>query len=298
MLSASAIYWCIEMASVELRPIDQNSLPAALALLARGFPERTEAFWRAGLNKILTMKDVSSARPAGVIITSDAKDIGILLTIPSERPDDDGTLRKVVNLVAWYVEESHRWMAARMLKKIVADEATVFLDLTPNPAAEIINQRLGFERLTDGFLIYLLPVTAFRPRHAAKVLSLDEAGTRLTAFERTTLRQHQALGCVVGVLRTANRYSPLVFSRMQRRGLPGARLILAESKAAVSDNLTAISRFLLRRKMLFLRMDVTRGDSAAGSMASRWNETTYRKGGGQAGERVDFTYSEFVFWGT
>jgi hypothetical protein len=65
----------------------------------------------------------------------------------------------------------------------------------------------------------------------------------------------------------------------------------------VTNNLSAISSFLLRKRILFLRMDAKRSDLTAGSMASRWTEPTYIKGG-QSRSRVDFTYSEFVFWGT
>jgi hypothetical protein len=285
------------MASLDLRPIDEGSLQAALALLGRGFSERTEALWRSGLKKILTTRSSCDPRPIGVIMTSEGKDIGILLTIPSQQSNDDGSVRNVVNLAAWYIDESHRWLASRMLKKIVADDDAVFLDLTPNPASEMINRKLGFERLNDGFVIFLLLFTALRARTNSKVLSFDQAGMRLTAFERRTLEQHESLGCVVGVLRSEDRFSPLIFSRIKRRGLPGARLILADSKAVITNNLSAISSFLLRKRILFLRMDAKRSDLTAGSMASRWTEPTYIKGG-RSSSRVDFTYSEFVFWET
>ncbi len=230
-------------------------------------------------------------------MTSEGEDIGILLTIPSQQTNDDGSVRNVVNLAAWYIDESHRWLASRMLKMAVADDDAVFLDLTPNPASEIINRKLGFERLNDGFVVFLLPFTALRARTNSKILSFEQAGTRLTAFEQRTLEQHESLGCVVGVLRSEDKFSPLIFSRIKRRGLPGAQLILAESKAVVTDNLSAISSFLLRKKILFLRMDAKRSDLAAGSMASCWTEPTYIKGG-QTSSRIDFTYSEFVFLGT
>ena len=101
------------------------------------------------------------------------EDVGVVLTIPSERPGPDGT-QNVFNLAAWYVDEPHRWLAPRMLQKVVAQEA-VFTDLTPSAAAQQINQRLGFEILNEGFQVFPLPWTALRARKQARVISVDEA---------------------------------------------------------------------------------------------------------------------------
>ena len=49
------------------------------------------------------------------------EDVGVVLTIPGERPGPGGT-RNVFNLAAWYVDEPHRWLAPRMLQKVVAQE--------------------------------------------------------------------------------------------------------------------------------------------------------------------------------
>ena len=70
------------------------------------------------------------------------EDVGIVLTIPSKRPGPDG-MRSVFNLAAWYVDKPHRWLAPRMLQKVVAQQAAVFTDLTPSAAAQQINRRLG-----------------------------------------------------------------------------------------------------------------------------------------------------------
>jgi hypothetical protein len=51
------------------------------------------------------------------------------------------------------------------------------------------------------------------------------------------------------------RAHPLIFSRMTRRRLPGARVILTDSKRLIADNLAVISRLRLGNGMLFLRMD-------------------------------------------
>ena len=284
------------MASLDLCPIDDSNVDVATSMLLRGFPERGQSFWSQGLQRILTMHDPVRHPPIGYLMAVDGETAGVVLTIPSQRHDADGTT-DVVHLAAWYMDEPHRWLAARMMKKVVAAANTVFFDLTPNPAAQVINRRLGFELLDEGFLIYLLPVTALRFGGGAEILSLAQTLPRLSAQDAKLLQQHHALGCITGVLRHGETLTPLIFARMQRRGLPGARLVRAQSKQLVTDNLGAISRFLLRQKALFLRVDVTRNDSAAGSFAAKWSEPTYLKGSRGCAE-VDLAYSEFVFLGT
>lgn len=284
------------MAALDLCPIDDSNVDVATSMLLRGFPERGQAFWAQGLQRILTMHDPARHPPIGYLMAVGGETAGVVLTIPSQRHDAGG-ITDVVHLAAWYMDKPHRWLAARMMKKVVAAANTVFYDVTPNPAAQVINRKLGFDLLDEGFLIYLLPVTALRFGGTAKVLTQAQALPHLTAADAQLLQQHHALGCITGALRQGETLTPLIFVRMQRRGLPGARLIRAQSKQLVTDNLGAISRFLLRQKALFLRVDATRNDSAAGSFAAKWNEPTFIKGPRGSAE-VDLAYSEFVFLGT
>jgi len=278
---------------MKLRPIDDCNSVQALAVLTRGFPEKSESFWAEGLQKILASPSRRDAEPVGFLMAIGDEDVGVVLTIPSERPGPDGT-RHVFNLAAWYVDEPHRWLAPRMLQKVVAQEATVFTDLTPSAAAQQINQRLGFEILNEGFQVFPLLWTALRPRKQARVISVDQA--KLPDDMRATLEQHARLGCVVAVLQDGRDHHPLIFSRMTRRHLPGARVILTDSKKLIVDNLAVISRFLLGNGMLFLLMDANRADATAGSSISRWSAPTYVKGATDR-NRIDHTYSELIFLG-
>jgi hypothetical protein len=278
---------------MKLRPIDNCNSGNALAVLRRGFPEKTESFWADGLRKILSSPSRRDVEPIGFLMAVGGGDGGIVLTIPGKQPGHHG-MRTVINLAAWYVDEPHRWLAPRMLQKVVAQEAMVFTDLTPSPAAQQINQRLGFEILNEGFQIFLLPCTALRARKQARMISLDEA--TLPNDARATLDQHARLGCVVAVLGNGADQHPLIFSRMTRKRFPGARVILTDSKRLIVDNLAVISRFLLGSGMLFLQMDANRADATIGSSISCWSAPTYAKG---ATDRsgIDHTYSELVFLG-
>ena len=277
---------------MKLCPIDDRNSGNALAVLARGFPEKSESFWADGLRRILASPSRRDAEPIGFLMTMGGEDVGIVLTIPGERSGPGGA-PNVFNLAAWYVDEPHRWLAPRMLQKVVAQDA-VFTDLTPSLAAQAINPRLGFEILNEGFQVFPLPWTALRARKQARVISVDEA--KLPDDVRATLDQHARLGCVVAVLRDGADHHPLIFSRMTRRHLPGARVILTDSKQLIVDNLAVISRFLLRNGILFLLMDANRADATAGGSIPRWSAPTYVKGAADR-NRINHTYSELIFLG-
>jgi len=277
---------------MKLRPIDDSDFDNALAVLKRGFPEKSDSFWADGLQKILASPSRRDAEPVGFLMAMGGEDVGIVLTIPGKRPGPDGT-RNLFNLAAWYVDEPHRWLAPRMLQKVVAQDA-VFTDLTPSLAAQAINQRLGFEILNEGFQVFPLPWTALRARKQARVISADQAD--LPNDMRATLDQHARLGCVVAMLQDGVAHHPMIFSRLTRRRLPGARVILTDSKKLIVDNLAVVSRFLLRNGMFFLLMDANRADASAASSIFRWSAPTYVKGAIDR-NRIDHTYSELIFLG-
>jgi len=283
--------------AIHLRSISDCDFKDAVSLLVRGFPNKPESFWAAGLERLMGFPHPIGSGPVGYIMTAGAKDVGIILTIPSQQATRRGMTGHVVGLAAWYVDEGHRWLAPRMLQKVLSDPDAVFLDLTPSTAVQPIIERLGFEVLHEGFLIFLSPLAAMRSGLSrVKILSPQATGISLSKDVQMMLDHHSELGCIVAVLRDGENHSPLVFSRLRSRGMPGARLIFAESKAAVADNIATISRFLLRKGILFLKMDANRSDSIAGSILSRWSTPTYIRGAADR-SRIDFTYSELVFLG-
>lgn len=283
------------MTALDLRPIGDSNIDIAVSMLMRGFPDHTRAFWSQGLERIRSLHEPARHGPVGYLMTVDGDFAGVILTIRSGR-DEAADRAEVVHLAGWYMAEPYRWLAARMMKMVVAAAGTVFFDLTPNPAATAINRRLGFDVLDEGVLVYLLPVTALRVGGAAEVWSFERAEPLMRPEHAKLLRQHRALGCIVGALRIDGAFSPIIFARSSRWGMSGARLIRADSKRLVSENLGAISRFLLRQRLFFLRMNATRSDALAATPVKRWDKPTFIKGPRSSAE-VDFTYSEHVVLG-
>ncbi|WP_323688093.1 hypothetical protein [Rhizobium sp. AN69] len=141
-------------------PIDNGNRVAAVALLTKGFPEKSEAFWALGVSLISDHHQRQDLGPIGQLLMKGDDAVGVLLTIRSRLPE---TGRTVVNLSSWYVEPSSRWFAPRMLQMATSSDEDIFTDLTPSPEACKLNERLGFTTVTNCTLFYPLPLKAFGP---------------------------------------------------------------------------------------------------------------------------------------
>jgi hypothetical protein len=220
---------------------------------------------------------------------------GVILTMRSERPGPDGDPRTVLNLSSWYVDEDHRWLAPRMLQKILSEKVDLFTDLTPSePVREMIG-RLGFVRRHEGVLMAALALSAMQFGASAAVGAAGEAGMREIGADAARLvADHAALGCIVALLRAGGDVHPLIFAPTRRKSLPSARLVYAPSLTAVRDHVGAIARYLLAQGVLFLEIPANRGDSAFGAWFTTRPPPTFTRGK-VAEDMVDHAYSEFVF---
>jgi len=277
-----------------LRPIEEDCIGDAVAVLARGFPERTAAFWEESLRRLTAFRKKTNARPIGHMMMADGCAVGVILTISSRR-FDGGTPREVVNLSSWYVDAKYRWLAPRMLQGIVADDSVTYTDLTPNPQTTQITKRIGFRTAAEGVFLFFLPWAALTGRPRARVVPYEDIPRdALSASDRALLAHHRDLGCIAAALLADGCYQPLLFQPTRRKGLPVARLLLAPSRQTVADHIPEIARFLLGRWILFLSFH---GDRIAEKVgAFLWNRSaSVQVKGNWEPDRFDHTYSELVF---
>jgi hypothetical protein len=277
---------------MKLQPINDGCLTDASALLKRGFPERTSAFWDEGLARVAAHHKATDAGPIGYLLIVGEKAVGVILTIASRRGPRD-----VVNLSSWYIDPKHRWLAARMLGNVTSRDKATYTDLTPSPESIRINESLGFTAATTGYRLFVLPLMALRGASRGRIVPFEKlrAGA-LSSEDRTTLARHRELGCIAAALDVGSRVHPLLFQRVRRRGLPVARLLLAEDRRLVADNIGAIARFLLRRGSPFLLVHADANERMPGGIV--WNRTApiQVRGAWERG-RIDYTFSELVFLG-
>jgi hypothetical protein len=277
---------------VRLQAIDDSSHGDAVELLSRGFPERTPAFWEASLKRLAAYRRETNGRPIGQMMKVNGKPVGVILTIESKRRDG-AQARGVVNLSSWYIDEEHRWLAARMLSRVIADDSVLYVDLSPSAETMKLNERLGFQTAARGVVLFFLPWTAVTGRAQGEMISYERlpAGA-LEGDDAVLLGHHRDLGCIAAALRTADGYHPLLFHAVRRKGLPVARSILAPSRQLIVDHIGSISRFLLRRGVPFLSLN---GEAATGGIPWNRSASVQVKGRWEEGDRLDHTYSEIVF---
>ena len=190
---------------------------------------------------------------------------GVLLTIKSRLPET-GSI--VVNLSSWYVEPSCRWFAPRMLQMASSSEEELFTDLTPSPEACKLNERLGFQTVTDHTLFYPLPLKALRPSGARLSPLAAVSPDTLPAAMREMLEDHLRLGCIVAIMQADGHHYPLVFLKTTTKKLPSARLIYCEDREIAQRHISAIARHLLFRGRLALTMAALDGERNAGGFAA------------------------------
>ncbi|WP_432348759.1 hypothetical protein WMC41_25535 (plasmid) [Shinella yambaruensis] len=276
---------------LKLRAIGHDGLDAASDLLTKGFPSRTRDFWRRGLKRLLDHEGTAGGGPIGNFLMAGETPIGILLTIARS---DEGTGRKVINLSSWYVEESHRWYAPRMLLAAMSDSRATYTDLTPSKAATELNNRLGFRTIDYDLPLFALPWLAIAGRRRGRLVALDAvpAGAIAEALMRD-LRAHRDLGCIVTVIESGGRHHPVVFDVIRKKRIPLARVIYAESSDLVTDNLAILARLLLRHGVPLLCLQLPRGRHVP--HAWRWKSGLRYQVKGEWDERIiDELYSERV----
>ncbi|HEV7250034.1 MAG TPA: hypothetical protein VGN93_23900 [Shinella sp.] len=276
---------------LKLRAIGQDGLDAASELLTKGFPSRSLAFWQHGLKRLFDHGSETGAGSIGNLLMADETPIGILLTIARR---DGETGQKIVNLSSWYVEESHRWFAPRMLLAAMADNSAVYTDLTPSKAAVELNNRLGFRTFDYDLLLFPLPWLAIAGRRQGRLMALDAMPPGAIAGSLLRdLQNHQALGCIVTVIEAGGRYHPVVFDVIRKKHIPIARVVYAESADLVADNLAILARLLIRHGVPLLCLQMPTGRRVP--FAYRWQSgLRYQVKGEWDDGSINELYSERV----
>lgn len=281
---------------MKLRPIHSGETDAAVTLLAEGFPDRSPEEWRKGLDRLLAHTARVGERSVGQIVSARGADAGICLTIPSTRTAYTGTPQKVVNLGALYLRPGHEWMAALLMRRLAADAGIDYTDLTASPSMREINRNVGFADRWHGALVIPLPAAALRAPRGARVVQLrDIPAGRMGEAHRRLLEDHAALGCIAAGLELDGVCHPLIFTRLRRRGLPGAQIVLARDRQLIRAALGPIARYLLGRGLTFLTLpgDDRQGFPEGIVWARSAPVQTTRQPDGDA---LDFTFSEAVFF--
>jgi hypothetical protein len=90
----------------------------------------------------------SAAPNHGFLLRSAGHVVGVYLAYYSTRSVDGRDL-SVCNLATWVVHEDHRIASLRLLRALLAQDHDLFTDVSPSPKVVRINERIGFESLSQ-----------------------------------------------------------------------------------------------------------------------------------------------------
>lgn len=229
------------------RKIRDDDLDAVVDCLARGFPERSPAYWRRGLARLRT-RNVPTDRPRyGYALTADGAIVGVVLTIFATT--DDGATR--ANVSSWYADEAYRGYSNLLLAAAFRAKDVTFTNISPAPATIPTILAQGYVRYVDGTF------------HAMAALGRRVHGATVRPIAATTpgapplLAEHAACGCVcLEVLYRGGRF-PFIFvpARSARNRLPSAQLVYCRNLAEMVGFAGPIGRHLARLGLASIMID-------------------------------------------
>ncbi|MBL8328706.1 MAG: hypothetical protein JNJ71_07615 [Rubrivivax sp.] len=252
------------------RPLMEADFPAAAALLAEGFPNRSLAFWESGLNRLrVHARNQEAGVPLGLLLQHEGQLAGVALMPASLRQRADGSRYPLVNVSSWYVRPEHRLRAAPMLRAMVADKRCAYIDLTPTEEVRRMLPLFGFKTVNAGTTVGVLPLLALGSAAAARIRPLradDVLPAQAPPLEM--LLAHRELDCESVLLEHEGGQTLFVYRSRPVRRLPAARLKYIGSHAVMQRCLPVLARHLLARGFLLMSWD-TRGTDAPSTASLR-----------------------------
>jgi hypothetical protein len=277
--------------AVRRRQIDEADLGAVAGLLARGFRFRPKRYWLRGLGR-MGARAVPAGYPRyGLVLESEGRAVGALLTIYSSVPSGDGDAIRC-NLSSWYVEPEFRSYAPLLAS--FRDAAVTYVNISPAENTWPTIEAQGFRCIREGWFLSF-PVLG-RSADPARILPLSRAPQDLP--ERALLEEHAALGCIVIVIESAGAHYPFVFAprRLLHRTIPAMKLAYCRDFADYIRFAGAIGRYLLLRGMPTVVADA---DARVQELRGLQIESTrrYYVRGPHPPKSGDLAYTETVFFG-
>ncbi len=185
----------------QCREITDHDIDSIAALLARGFPGRSQPYWRHGLERQRT-REVPAGYPRyGYVLESEGQPVGVLLLLFTATTfRDEVTIR--CNVASWYVDPPFRGHAPRLVWAGLRHRDVTYINVTPAVSTWEVVEALGFKRYCKG-LLFSLPLMSHIDRDARVEIVTPNSDTiaDLADAERDLLLRHADYGCLSLVVR-------------------------------------------------------------------------------------------------
>jgi hypothetical protein len=242
-----------EIAAVRLRQITDADLSATAELLSEGFPGRSVAYWRRGLDRMRTRSAPKGYPRYGYLLDSDTGPVGIILLIFSTAPSAGGTIVRC-NVSSWYVRREYRILASLLITATTKDANVTYFNISALPHTWPVVEAQGFSVYGRGQM-YALPIL----RRAVNLLQIEifhDAIACLASPDREVLQRCAALGSLSVVVRHQHASYPFVFQKHYvKRTVPIYRLAYCRDIQEFIRFAGNLGRFLLKRGSVWVQLD-------------------------------------------
>lgn len=238
---------------VRCRPAKAADVDAIVALLARGFPDRSQAYWTQALARLAAHATPRDYPKYGYVLEVADRLIGVVLLIFSQLNGGD-TAKIHCNVSSWYVEEAYRGFAPLLIATAIREKSVTYINVSPAPHTHQIVETQGFIRYAQG-QYYCLPFFA-APAPGIHIRTIEPG---LASADPTIelLSAHADYGCLSVMCEWNGETFPFIFlpRPFARNLLQGAQLVYCREPADFARFAGPLGRFLLKRGLHCVIMD-------------------------------------------
>ena len=248
------------LTQMRCREIEKSDLDDVVALLHRGFPERSPARLARALDRLATHRTPPGFPKFGYVLDNGECLVGALLVIFSAIAAEGGSHVRG-NVACWYVDPSYRSYASLLTARVLSRRDVTFLNVTPAPHTWPILEAQGFERRCSGLFAAVPALSGIDQEVRIRAFSgTAHENVGLSAYERDLMREHSRYGCITVVCESGGHQLPFVFGRrgwIRWKSIPVPTSILAYSRSVdeFARFAGSLGRYLVRRGIVLVFVD-------------------------------------------
>lgn len=206
-------------AKVRCRTIEDDDLDAVVRLLRVGFPDRSEAYWRTGLERHRSQPLPDDVPRYGYVLERDGAIVGVLLALYRTVTDEAGTHLRC-NLSSWYVLPEFRALGTLLDGFAMRDRRVTYTNVSPAPQTWRMHEARGFKPVCSGQML-VMPLLAGLGRGRRVRAARPESLRLLPEPEARLVADHIAYGCIGLVCSEGDKAWAVLFQRRAIKLRPG-----------------------------------------------------------------------------
>ncbi|MFJ6321326.1 MULTISPECIES: hypothetical protein [unclassified Rhizobium] len=239
------------------RPIEDSDWEGIIECLGRNFPTRPRSYWERAVARMEKRPVVPDLPKYGFVLDMSGRIVGVLLALYFLHQGQEGDEIRC-NLSSWSVDPEYRAFAGKMVIAVLRKKNVTYINVSPAPGTEKVNEALGFRRYSEGQLgFFPLLSSARRGYRVLEARSDLPEMSMLSQGDRDILLQHASLDCLSLICVGEGKAFPFVFKtrRVFHGMVPCAQVIYCRSQEELSQCAGVLGRYLLRKGALLCVVD-------------------------------------------